>query len=135
MADTTGEAAVPAAVPPALETSAEPQARGCSGTGIPGVTVLNKNGKPTGKYQTGVASYRGESYHGYLPVIYMVICVDNSHLGALQKTPDPSWLALTVARADWRRGVRGVGSRKSHVLSAISRFRPCLLYTSPSPRD
>ena len=39
------------------------------------------------------------SYHGYLPVIYMVICVDNSHLGALQKTPDPSWLALTVPRA------------------------------------
>ena len=55
MADTTGEAAVPAAVPPALETSAEmtpePQARGCSGTGIPGVTVVKKNGKPTGKYQ------------------------------------------------------------------------------------
>ena len=47
MADTTGEAAVPAAVPPALETSAEmtpePQARGCSGTGIPGVTVVKKN--------------------------------------------------------------------------------------------
>ena len=30
---------------------------------------------------------------------YMVICVDNSHLGALQKTPDPSWLALTVPGA------------------------------------
>ena len=30
-------------------------------------------------------------------VIYMVICVDNSHLGALQKTPDPSWLAEAVA--------------------------------------
>ena len=27
----------------------------------------------------------------------MVICVDNSHLGALQKTPDPSWLAEAVA--------------------------------------
>ena len=29
----------------------------------------------------------------------MVICVDNSHLGALRKAPDPSWLALTVAGA------------------------------------
>ena len=36
-------------------------------------------------------------------VIYMVICVDNSHLGAFQKTPDPSWLALTVPGA-------GIGS-------------------------
>ena len=32
-------------------------------------------------------------------VIYMVICVDNSHLGALQKTPDPSWLAPPMAGA------------------------------------
>ena len=62
MADTTGEAAVPAAVPPALETSAEmtpePQARGCSGTGtgIPGVTVVKKHGKPTGKYQRVVST-------------------------------------------------------------------------------
>ena len=39
-------------------------------------------------------------------VIYMVIYVDNSDLGALQKTRDPPWLALPVAgaeglRVDW----------------------------------
>ena len=32
-------------------------------------------------------------------VIYTVIYVDNSRLHALQKTPDPPWLALTVPGA------------------------------------
>ena len=53
MADTTGEAAaVPTAVPAALET---PEPQGRSSSGLPkGVTRIKKNGKPTGKYQARV---------------------------------------------------------------------------------
>ena len=56
MADTTGEAAVPTAVP-ALETAAEttPEPQGRSSSGFPkGVTRIKKKGKPTGKYQARV---------------------------------------------------------------------------------